>query len=50
MTMRRGRSVVVECYGGPSTGKSVAAADIFVKLKSRGCEAEMAREYGPRYK
>lgn len=49
MRMRHGCSIVVECYGGPSTGKSVAAADMFAKLKRRHVDAEMAREFAKRY-
>lgn len=49
MTMRRGRSVVVECLGGPSSGKSVACAEVFAKLKKRRVDAEMSREFAKKY-
>lgn len=45
MTQRyRTRTVVVEVYGGPSSGKSTIAADIYAALKRRHVDAELSRE------
>lgn len=42
--MKRTRTVCVEVYGGPSSGKSTIAADIYAALKRRHVDAELSRE------
>lgn len=39
------RSVLLNLYGGPCTGKSATAATTFATLKIRGCSAELITEY-----
>lgn len=39
------RTLVVNLYGGPGTGKSTSAAAIFAALKMQGRNAELATEY-----
>lgn len=39
------KTLVVNLFGGPGTGKSTNAALIFGKLKTRGVEAELVHEY-----
>lgn len=39
------RTVVIDCYGGPGTGKSTSAAFLYYLLKKRGYNAELVREY-----
>jgi hypothetical protein len=39
------RSIVVNLFAGPGTGKSTLAAGVFYQLKQQGINAEMAREY-----
>lgn len=39
------RSLVVNLYGGPGTGKSTTAAHLFALLKLDGHSAELCREY-----
>lgn len=36
---------VVNLFGGPGSGKSTLAAELFFRLKERGIEAELIREY-----
>jgi len=36
---------LINLYGGPGTGKSTTAAEIFASLKHRGRTVEMAREW-----
>lgn len=38
-------TIVVNLYGGPSTGKSTTAAGVFSVLKSMGVECEYVTEY-----
>lgn len=38
-------TLVINLFGGPGTGKSVMAAELFSKLKRKGVETEMALEY-----
>lgn len=40
-----GPTLVVNFYGGPSTGKSTTCAHVFAELKWRGWNCEMALEY-----
>ena len=42
---KRKRTLVVNLYGGPGSGKSTLMAKLFYKLKVRGVEVEMATEY-----
>jgi hypothetical protein len=39
------RSLVVNLYGGPGTGKSTTAAELFALLKRKDFNAELATEY-----
>lgn len=39
------KTLIVNLYGGPGTGKSTTAALIFAKLKQLGHNAELVREY-----
>lgn len=39
------RTLVVNLYGGPGTGKSTTAAETFAKLKHNGVNAELSTEY-----
>jgi len=39
------RTLIVNLYGGPGTGKSTTCAGIFHFLKIRGVNCEMSREY-----
>lgn len=39
------RTIVIDCYGGPGTGKSTSAAFLYYLLKKRGYNAELVREY-----
>ncbi len=39
------KTLVINLFGGPSTGKSVLCASIFSKLKISGINCEMATEY-----
>lgn len=39
------QTIVVNLFGGPSIGKSTAAADLFTRLKMLGVDAELAPEY-----
>lgn len=39
------KTLIVNLYGSPCTGKSTAAAKIFAKLKMRGVNAELVTEY-----
>lgn len=36
---------VINIYGGPCTGKSTVAAELFVILKKSGCDVELIPEY-----
>ena len=36
---------VICLYGGPGTGKSTTAADLFARLKKKGQNVELVREY-----
>ncbi len=38
-------SVVVNLFGGPGTGKSTTAAQVFAHLKQQGKSVELVREY-----
>ena len=38
-------AIVVNCFGGPGTGKSVLSADLFARLKRKGIHAEYIQEY-----
>jgi len=38
-------TLVINCYGGPGTGKSTTAAGVFRALKILGVNCEMALEY-----
>lgn len=38
-------TTVISLYGGPGTGKSTSAAYIFNRLKKRGVNCELVREY-----
>jgi hypothetical protein len=38
-------SVVVNCLGGPGVGKSVLAAELFIKMKKLGVCCELVTEY-----
>lgn len=38
-------TLVINCFGGPGTGKSTTAAGLFRALKIRGFNCEMALEY-----
>lgn len=40
---------IINLYGGPGAGKSTSAADLFVILKERGANVELAREYVKRW-
>lgn len=39
------KTLVVNLFGGPGTGKSTLSANIFAKLKMEGLDVEMAPEY-----
>jgi len=39
------KTLVVNLFGGPGTGKSTLSANIFAKLKMDGVDVEMAPEY-----
>ena len=41
----RKRTIVINLYGGPGTGKSTTAAEAFAKLKHMGINAELSTEY-----
>lgn len=43
--MNETKTLVVNLYGGPSTGKSTTAAGVFYHLKQKGVNCELAREY-----
>lgn len=36
---------IINLYGGPGTGKSTLAADVYARLKRQGFNAELVREY-----
>lgn len=38
-------STIINLYGGPGTGKSTSAAELFALLKRKGKNAELVREY-----
>ena len=38
-------TLVVNLYGGPGTGKSTTAAEVFALLKKKGYEVELSREF-----
>lgn len=42
------KTLVVNFFGGPGTGKSTMTAAVFANLKWRNCNAEMALEYAKR--
>ena len=44
-----GTTTIINLYGGPGAGKSTSASDLFVILKERGVNAELAREYVKRW-
>lgn len=39
------KTIVINLYGGPGTGKSTTAGDLFAFLKKRGVNCELVREY-----
>lgn len=39
------KTLVVNLFGGPGTGKSTLSANIFARLKMDGVDVEMAPEY-----
>ena len=39
------KTIFVNLFGGPSTGKSTLCASIFSELKIKGVDCEMALEY-----
>lgn len=39
------KTIIVNLFGGPSTGKSTLCAGLFTELKVRGIDCEMGREY-----
>lgn len=39
------KTIFINLFGGPSTGKSTLCAAIFTELKKRGVDCEMALEY-----
>lgn len=43
------RTLVVECYGGPSIGKTDFVGELFTKLKRRHLHVEQAREFAKRW-
>lgn len=45
MTEHGKKTIIVNLYGGPGTGKSTGAAYIFSRLKMLGIDAEYAAEY-----
>ena len=52
MTMqrqRRIRTIIIEVFGGPSSGKSTEAADIYAALKRKHVDAELSREVAKRW-
>lgn len=38
-------TLIVNLFGGPGSGKSTMAADIFATLKRQGCNCELVTEY-----
>lgn len=42
------KTLIVNFFGGPGTGKSTMTAAVFAELKWRGCNSEMALEYAKR--
>lgn len=38
-------SIIINLFGGPGTGKSTLAAELFAELKKRGATCELVREY-----
>lgn len=38
-------TTIINCYGGPGTGKSTSAAFLYYLLKSQGKNVELVREY-----
>ena len=45
MVNKNKKTLVVNLYGGPGTGKSTNAAGLFHRLKTMGIDCEMVREY-----
>lgn len=43
--MNRMSALIVNCFGGPGTGKSTVAAHVFAELKWLGINCELATEY-----
>lgn len=39
------KTISIQLYGGPGTGKSTTAADLFVELKKKKVNCELVREY-----
>lgn len=47
--MKHRRTLVIECYGGPSIGKTDFVGELFTKLKRRHLSVEQAREFAKRW-
>lgn len=45
MTKEQKKTVIINLYGGPGTGKSTMAAAIFFEMKARGLNVELVREF-----
>ena len=45
MKKRAKRTIMVNLWGGPGTGKSTLMADVFAELKWRGVDCEQAPEF-----
>jgi nicotinamide riboside kinase len=44
-SMNKKNTILINCFGGPSSGKSTMCAGLFTKLKCLGVDSEMALEY-----
>jgi hypothetical protein len=38
-------SVIINLFGGPATGKSTAASELFARLKKKNCNIELTQEF-----
>lgn len=38
-------ATIINLYGGPGTGKSTTAAELFARMKRSGCSVELVTEY-----
>lgn len=45
LSFAKPKTIVINLYGGPGTGKSTTAGDLFAYLKKRGVNCELVREY-----